>query len=151
MREEVKDLLEAAMYKEVAAQATYAAAQKETDDPGARRLLKELAEDEGRHLQILKDIKESGMEVLQWDNGKLRNLMISEYLTGPDTLHNAGIQDVLLFAMKREQEAVEFYSRMMSALKTRQAKRLCEGLVHSELKHKLKLELMYDDLFYGED
>jgi len=39
----------------------------------------------------------------------------------------------------------------MSALKTRQAKRLCEGLVHSELKHKLKLELMYDDLFYGED
>lgn len=151
MREEVKDLLDVAMYKEIASQAMYAATQKQTDDPGARKLLKEFAEEEGRHLQILKDFKDSGLDEVQWDNGKIRNLMISEYLTGPDTLKDAGIQDVLLFAMKREQEAVEFYSHMMSALKTRQAKRLCEGLVHSELKHKLKLELMYDDLFYGED
>lgn len=32
-----------------------------------------------------------------------------------------------------------------------EAKRLCEALVLAELKHKRKLELMYDDIFYLEN
>jgi len=43
---------------------------------------------------------------------------------------------------------VEFYSRMMGALVDEDAKRVCESLVHEELKHKLRLETLYDDLFY---
>ncbi len=31
------------------------------------------------------------------------------------------------------------------------SKHLCERLVHEELKHKLRLETLYDNLFYGED
>ncbi len=77
--------------------------------------------------------------------------MISEYLTGGDTLEGAGLQDLLVFAMKREQQAVEFYSQMMGVMRDETAKRLCERLVHEELKHKLRLEQFYDKLFYGED
>ena len=40
---------------------------------------------------------------------------------------------------------------MMSVLRDEEAKRLCERLVHEELKHKYRLELLYDELFYGED
>ncbi len=75
--------------------------------------------------------------------------MISEYLTGGDTLESAGLQDVLVFAMKREQESMEFYSKMMSAMRDKSAKHLCQSLVEEELKHKLKLEIFYDELFYG--
>jgi hypothetical protein len=39
----------------------------------------------------------------------------------------------------------------MSALRSKEAKLLCERLVHEELKHKQKLELFYDKLFYAED
>ena len=77
--------------------------------------------------------------------------MISEYLTGGDTLENVGLQDVLIFAMKREQQAVEFYSKLMGVVRNEAAKHLCERLVHEELKHKLRLETFYDNFIYGED
>ena len=70
---------------------------------------------------------------------------------GSDELEWGGLQDSLIVAMKREQHAVEFYSRMMSVLLDEEAKLLCERLVHEELKHKQRLEILYDDLFYRED
>lgn len=152
MQHELMELLEAAMYKEIAAQATYEAAALQLNDSGARKLLAEIAEEEGRHLQTLKDFKEKGFDESLWDMAKIPDLKISDHLVRHDNLgEGSGIQDVLVFAMKREQEAVEFYSKMMSALRTEEAKLLCEALVQSELKHKRELELMYDDIFYGED
>lgn len=151
MQDELNELLETAMYKEMASQAFYVAGQKRTEDPGAKALMKELADEEAGHYQMLKDFSGKGWEKGHWHREKIPNLMISEYLTGGDKLETASLQDTLVFAMKREQQAVEFYSRMMSALRHEDAKRLCERLVHEELKHKLKLEIFYDDMFYGED
>ena len=151
MQDELTELLEMAMYKEIAAEAFYSAGQNNTTDPGAKSLMKELAEEERRHAQILKDLKERDWEKGQWRREKIPNLMISEYLTGSDKLEGAGLQGTLVTAMKREQQAVEFYSRMMSALRDEEAKGLCQRLVHDELKHKYRLEVLYDDLFYQED
>ena len=151
MGDELTELLETAMYKEIAAEAFYSAGQNNTNNPGAKALMKEMAEEEHRHTQILKDLKERDWEKGQWCREKISNLMISEYLTGSDKLEGAGLQGTLVTAMKREQEAVEFYSRMTSVLRDEEAKRLCERLVHDELKHKYRLEVLYDDLFYQED
>ena len=151
MSDELTELLETAMYKEIAAEAFYSAGQNNTNNPGAKALMKEMAEEEHRHTQILKDLKERDWEKGQWCREKISNLMISEYLTGSDKLEGAGLQGTLVTAMKREQEAVEFYSLMMSVLRDEEAKRLCERLVHDELKHKYRLEVLYDDLFYQED
>lgn len=151
MQDELSKLLQIAIYKEIASQAFYSAAQSKTNDPGANALLKELAEEEFRHSQILPELTEKDWKQREWHRGKIPDLKISEYLIGGDKLEGAGLQDTLVFAMKREQHAVEFYSRMMSVLRSEDAKRLCERLVHEELKHKLRLEIFYDDLFYGED
>lgn len=61
------------------------------------------------------------------------------------------MQEALVFAMRREQQAIEFYAKMMSVMRDEETKQLCQRLVHQELKHKLKLERFYDDLFYSED
>lgn len=151
MPDELIELLDSAIYKEIASQAFYIAGQSRTQDPGAKALRKELAEGELKHSEWLKSLKEEGVEKQSWHQQKTPNLMISEYLTGGDTLEGAGLQDVLVFAIKREQQAVEFYSKMMGIMRDESAKRLCEKLVHEELKHKLRLEMFYDDLFYGED
>jgi rubrerythrin len=151
VEDKLTELLDTAMYREIASQAFYTAGQSRTEDPGARALMKELAEEEAKHSQWLKDLKEKGLEKKNVHREKIPNLMISEYLTGSDTLEGASLQDVLVFAMKREQEAVEFYSRMMGAMRDESAKYICESLVREELKHKLKLEMLYDDLFYWED
>ncbi len=151
MSDELSELLQAAMYKEVAAQAFYIAGQDSTDDPGAKALMKELAGEELRHLQMLKELNERDWQKNHWYRERISNLMISEYLTGGDKLEEVGLQETLVLAMKQEQHAVEFYSGMMGVLRDRDAKLLCERLVHEELKHKQKLEIFYDNLFYMED
>jgi len=151
MSDELTELLDAAMYKEIASQAFYIAGQNKTQDPGAKALMKELAEEELKHLQWLKNLKERGLGRRGWHQEKVPNLMISEYLTGGDILEDASLQDTLVFSMKRERQAIEFYSKMMGVMRDETAKHLCERLVHEELKHKLRLEMFYDDFFYGED
>jgi len=151
VQDELRELLQTAMYKEIASQAFYIAGQDRTDDPAAKELMKELAEEESHHLQMLRELNEQDWRDSDWHREKIPNLMISEYLIGGDRLEGASLQDTLVFAIKREQQAVEFYSRMMGILRSKDTKRLCERLVHEELKHKLRLEMFYDDLFYGED
>ena len=148
MPDELTELLDSAIYREIASQAFYIAGQSRTEDPGAKVLMKELAEGELEHLELLKDFKEKGIKKQGWHQEQVPSLMISEYLTGGDVLEGAGLQDTLIFAIKHEQQAVEFYSKMMGIMRDKDAKQLCQKLVHEELKHKLKLEILYDDLFY---
>jgi len=151
MTDELTDLLDTALYREIASQALYTAAWDKTQDPGAKALIKELAEEELKHSQAIKRLKEKGLEKGGWQRDRISDLKISEYLIGPDTIEEAGLQETLVFAMKREQQAIEFYSKMMSVMRDEAAKRLCAKLVQEELKHKLKLETLYDNLFYSED
>ena len=149
--DELSELLDTAIYKEIAAQAYYIAGQKKTQDQGAKALMSELAEEELKHAELLKDLKEKGIARQDWHPEKVPDLRISEYLTGSDTLQDAGLQDTMASAIKREELSVEFYSKMMGVLRGDLSKRLCERLVHEELKHKFKLETFYDNLFYGEN
>ncbi len=151
MSNELTELLDTAIYKEIVSQAFYIAGQSQTQDPGAKALMKELADEELKHSEWLKNLKERGLEKRSWHQKEVPNLMISEYLTGGDTIKGAGLQDTLVFAMKREQQAVEFYTKMMGIMRDKPAKRLCQRLVHNELRHKLRLEMFYDGLFYEED
>ena len=150
MPDELSEVLDTAMYKEIASQAMYEAAQRKTDDPGAKELLKDLAGQEVKHSEKLKDLKQTGL-VKQWHQGEIADLKVSNYLTGGDTLEGAGLQDTLIFAMKREEESVDFYRKMMGMMREEAAKQLCANLVNEELKHKKRLETLYDQLFYGED
>ncbi|MFB0559203.1 MAG: ferritin family protein [Dehalococcoidales bacterium] len=151
MPDELAELLDTAIYKEITSQAFYVAGQSKTQDPAAKALMKELAREELEHSEQLKSLKEQGFRKQDWHRKKVPDLMISQYLVGDYGLEGAGLQDTLVFAMKREQQAVEFYSKMMGIMRDEAAKHLCERLVHEELKHKLRLEVFYDDLFYGED
>jgi len=148
MSDELNELLDTAIYKEIASQAFYIAGQSLTQDPGARALMKELAEEELKHSQHLKKLKESGLKEQDWHQDRVPNLMISEYLTGGGSLEGAGLQDTLIFAMKREQEAIDFYSKLMAVMRSEVAKKLCQRLAQEELEHKFRLEILYDDLFY---
>ena len=151
MSDELTELLDTAIYKEIASQAFYVAGQRNTEDSGAKALMKELAEEELKHAQLLKSLKEKDLGKSGWHREKVPNLMISEYLRSGETMEGIHLQDTLIFAMKREQESVDFYSRMMGVIRDKDAKRLCQKLVSEELKHKLRLEVFYDDLFYGEN
>ena len=151
MPDELSEVLDSAIYKEIASQAVYEAAQKKTDDSGAKELLKELAGQEIKHAEKLKILKGKGLAKQQWHQGKITDLKISEYLTGGETLEGAGLQDTLIFAMKREEESVGFYRQMMGMMREEKAKELCTNMANEELGHKRRLETLYDRLFYEGD
>lgn len=151
MNEALLEVLDTAIYQEVASQAVYRVAQAQTDDPAAIKLLKDLEAEDVKHADWLKDLREgSVVGENKCYPDQVPNLKLSEYLSAPETLNRAGLQETLAFAIKREQAAIDFYSRLMGTLRDAQAKDLCECLVHDELKHKLKLELYYEELFLKE-
>ena len=151
MDETLLEILDTAIYQEVAAQAVYRAAQSQTDDPAAVKLLKELEAEEVRHADWLKELRGGTARGENKCYPQLvPNLKLSEFLSAPNTLDRAGLQETLAFAIKREQDAIDFYSRLMGTLRDESAKNLCECLVQDELQHKFKLELYYEELFLKE-
>lgn len=126
MSDELAELLDTAIYREIASHALYTAAQSRTPDPAAQTLMKELAEEELKHSQRLKKLKEQGLVKRHWHREKVPNLLISEYLTSADTIEGAGLQETLVFAMRREQQAIEFYAKMTGVMRDEGAKQLCQ-------------------------
>jgi rubrerythrin len=146
MDTEIKELLETAIYKEIASEVLYRNFAKRTDDPGAAKLMSELADEEQKHIAWLKELNEKGVSV-RWHRGRITDLKISEHLNSADNLEEASLQDTLIYAMKKEQLSIDFYSRMTGVLSSRTVKRICQKLVNEEIRHKVKLEILYDDLF----
>ena len=146
MENEYTELLTTAIYKEVASEAFYAALKKKTGDPGARALMEELEAEEKKHVRWLTDFKDKKQK-MRWHRRITSELKIGEYLTAPESAEGAGLQDTLVFAIKREQQSIDFYSRMTGLLGSQSAKSLCQKLAIEELRHKTKLEVLYDDLF----
>lgn len=151
MEDELAQLFDAAIYREVATQAFYSAGQKQTTDPGAQALMAQLAKEEQKHAERLKELRTRKVPRDNRRRQQVADLRISNYLSGSDNLTGAGLQDTLTFAIKREQESMEFYSNMYSLFSEAPAKHLCKTMVHEELRHKLRLETLYDDLFYQEN
>jgi rubrerythrin len=151
MNDELTDLLEAAMLKEVASGAFYAEGQKNTDDPGARALLKELASMERGHLEIIRKLSRRNHPPAHWRRKETASLRLGDYLSGGESLDEAGLQDTLVFAIKQEQKAADFYSQMKAVFTDEEARRLCQYLIDEENEHRRKLELFYDDFIFAED
>jgi rubrerythrin len=150
MEEEVKELLEAAIYKEIASEALYSNFSKQTNDQGAVKLMSELADEEQKHIAWLKELQDKGGAV-RWHRGRVNDLKISDHLNSADNLEEASLQDTLIYAMKKEQLSIDFYSRMTGILTSRTVKRICQKLVNEEIRHKVKLEMLYDDLFLSDN
>jgi rubrerythrin len=145
--EDMLELWDTAIYKEIASQSLYIEARNETEDPAAEMMLARLADEELKHAEILKKLKEAGWKPEEWSATKVADLKTSEYLRAPDTLAGVGLQEVLIFAMKREQQSMEFYTRLMGSARQEEAKALCARLAQEELKHEMKLELEYERMF----
>ncbi|MEN8614635.1 ferritin family protein [Dehalogenimonas sp. THU2] len=151
MNDEIAELLEAAMFKEVASAALYRKSAGMTDDPAAATLLRELAGTEEKHLDSLKNLPlEAFIDSLE-TKSRLADLLVSAHLKAPDELAGADLTDTVLFAIKREAESVSFYSDLMGVFSTETAKSLCRFLAHQEMGHKLRLELLYDNIVHIDD
>lgn len=110
--------------------------------PGLQKLIIELQEEEKNHKKLLQDITDKKIESLKIK--EVADLKISDYLIEEPLSKDMTFQDLLIFAAKKEQKAVDLYSVMKAKSETEELKKLFEFLIQQEKSHKLKLEEEYE-------
>lgn len=143
------EIIEFAIRNEEKAIYSYGSLAEIARTPGLKKLLLELQEEEKNHKKLLQEITKEKIESLEIR--EVTDLKISDYLVEEPSGSDMSFQDLLIFAAKKEQKAVEFYSDMESKVKNKELKKLLEFLVQQEKSHKLKLEEEYEKYVLEED
>ncbi|MGR3219712.1 MAG: rubredoxin-like domain-containing protein [Candidatus Anammoxibacter sp.] len=149
LKKSVDEILKQAAAKEQEAFEFYKNALEIVKDAGAIQLIDELAKEELAHKERLENFKPGDLKDCELK--KIQDLRISEFLVEEEITDKTGFQGVLIKAMKKEQNAYEFFSRMSAAVEDKEVKRLFEILANEELEHKNRLEKYYDDVVYSEN
>jgi rubrerythrin len=147
----VNEVLKKAAAKERAAHKLYSTLAASIDDASARGLLRDLAAEEKRHIKMVSDLAKGKKKINEKITGVAADLHITEFLKPARLSARASFQQVLIYAMKREAQAIAAYTAMANAVKSAGVKKMCRFLATQEKAHKLRLERFYDDVIYREN
>jgi len=143
------EVLKIAAAKEEEAARFYTEASGQAENPGAKALLLELADEEQKHKVRLETLDVSGLESVSQE--KVESLRIAEFLVEKPIRSDSTFQNVMIFAMKREERAERFFCDLAATMPEGDLKQLFTALHHEETKHKARLEELYDDVIYKEN
>ena len=144
-----QDILKFAISREEEAIASYKIMGEMIQSPGLKELLLELQEEEKKHKSLLEGITDQ--KIARFEIKKVPDLKISDYLTEETPAEGMTFQDLLIFAAKKEQEAVDLYSNLEENAEDDELKKLFQFLAQQEKAHKLKLEKEYEEHVLEED
>jgi rubrerythrin len=151
VNDQIAEIMETAMMKEVASAALYHRAAGLTSDPAAAALLRELAAAEENHLAALKKLPEGEMPIQPVPHPDISRITLSEYLIAPDELPGADLPGTLLFAIRQEASAAAFYQDLADVFSDSLARELAVALSEQEREHQAALERLYETVVYVED
>lgn len=137
------DILKLAISKEEAAISVYGKMSESTKIPGLKQLMLELQEEERNHKKLLEGITDQ--KIKAFEIKEIPDLKITDYLVEEAPSENMTFQDLLIFAAKKEQEAVDLYTNLESNAEDADLKKLFQFLIQQEKTHKLRLEKEYDE------
>ena len=145
--ESLNDIIDFAIKREAEAEAFYNEIHAEESMSGIKDMLKEFAEMEKHHQQMLTSIREKGVvstaEVykFKW----IVDLKRSDYVSDLTYQKGMGYNEILMVAMKREEQALKLYNMLEEKAENEDQVRIFRILAQEEAKHKLKFETLYDD------
>lgn len=144
----VEQALKVAIDAEIQAYNLYTNAAQKISGAGTKTMLTELAQQELGHRRKLehvlakKDFNVLGKSIPKESRG------IAEFLADAEELPtNATTQQVMIFAIKKEERAFNFYSSLKDEFLGTELENLFNGLAAEEQGHKVKLEDDYEEHF----
>jgi rubrerythrin len=137
------DVLNFAIEKEEKAMEFYRSCAERAKNSGIRKFFQEMVEEETRHRDMLKDLNPSALGDIRLE--KVEDLKISDYLIDVKFREDLTYQEALTLAMKKEEKAHAFYSSWKDKCMHEKTARVFEVLAQEELKHKRKIETLYDE------
>jgi rubrerythrin len=137
------DVVRFAIEKEEKAMDYYQKCSERAGNPGIREFFREMAVEEQRHRDMLRDLNPSKLDEIKLE--RVEDLHISEYLIDVSFKENITYQEALMLAMKKEEKASAFYASWKDKCMHEKTAKLFEMLALEEMKHKRRIETMYDD------
>ena len=139
---EFKNVVEDAIQREIEAANYYRNLQNLVKVDASKVILKELENMEWGHMKILQHLDAATLEEYKKQN--IANLGIAESLRQPVESAHLTIQEILITAIKREENAWKMYTSLSEETDDERIKLILLKLADEEAKHKLQLETIYD-------
>lgn len=141
-------VLEYAIDKEIEANQFYTDMAKQMQNPAMSKVFEAFAKEELGHKAKLEAIKQ-GKEVQPVKN--ITDLRIADYTVDVKPAPDMSYQDALILAMKKEKVAFRLYLDLADQVENEDQKSLFLSLAQEEAKHKLRIEIEYDDVVLNEN
>jgi len=142
-KEKFNEVINFAINGEEEAVKFYQKLQQRTKFKARKEMLKDLENMEMGHIVILENIRSKGMKDVTVK--KVINLNISEYVVDIVPYDNMTYQDILIIAMKKEEQAVNLYTDLAGNFPGTELETLFLKLAAEEIGHKLQFETLYDE------
>jgi rubrerythrin len=107
------------------------------------QVFRDFAKEEEGHKRKLVAVK-AGKEFAPVE-GKIMDLKIGDYLVDVEPEGKLDYQKALVIAMKKEKAAFKLYTKLSESTEDENLRNLMLALAQEEAKHKLRLEIEYDD------
>ncbi|MFC1738555.1 ferritin family protein [Planctomycetota bacterium] len=146
--ESVDDILEFAITGEVAANQFYMELAGKMENPAMAKAFEDLAKEELGHKAKLEAIKQDKtLEPME----KVTDLKLADYLVGVEPQPDMNYQNALILAMKKEKVAYKLYTHLAGVAGDKNLTEMFLRFAQEEAKHKLLLEIEYDEVVLKEN
>jgi len=150
-KQSLDEILETAMSFEQVARDFYTALCDKVSKP-LRSLVQELAQEEAGHYELFRSLRQRE-DIQQFIDEKIStpasDHRFSDYIQLPDLGEHPNDQDVLRYALGREQAAMEQYSALAKDVAPGPIADLFHYLANEELEHKIELEKLYYEVVHS--
>ena len=142
-KEKFNEVIDFAIQGEKDAVVFYHELQTKSKFQAQKIMLKEYEDMEKGHVIVLENIRKKGMQNIAIK--EVTNLNISEYLVDVEPSADMDYQDILIVAMKKEEQAQKLYTNMAGNFPGTELETLFLKLASEEAEHKLQFETLYDE------
>ena len=147
----IKEALQIAIEAEISAYNLYQETAEKVANAATKAMLIELANMELGHRKLLENIVTKGEYTQLSDDVPRESQGISDFLVTSELQKNATPQDVMIFAMKEEEKAFNFYNDMKNNFLGTELENVFSKLAAEEQGHKKRLEDEYEEHFLREN
>lgn len=142
----LKDVVEFAIRREEEARDFYKNCAENAKNPGIRDFFKEMQGEEEKHRELLAELdlndEKPFAEFLEPE--KTEDLHLSDFMVDVRFSPEITYQQALAMAIKNEEKAHTFYEAWQCRCASEKSRHLFSFLTEEELKHKRRLEEIYD-------
>jgi len=146
---DIEQIFATAIEREIEAYEFYRKVSERTDNDTVKTIFHQLARDEQGHRDLLEEFKHNPTRMMKIQ-APAADYKVAEATEMPKLSIEMKPADAIALAMKKEQQAVQFYRGLAANASDAGTQAIFENLANMELGHKHRLENVFVEIGYPE-